>query len=355
MMEIEIINIEDIKLYKKNAKLHPQRQIDQIIESIKQFGNNDPIAIDEKNVIIEGHGRYEALKQMGVNEVPVIKLKHLKAQQKKAYILTHNKLTMNSDFDIDILNEELEAITDIDMSIFDFEPIIDDEEEDPEDYKETTAERKGNILNLAYAQYAGAGKYDIPQLKPLKIMPNIDRWIGFNYVMSDKAPLKEKMHTGVHFFIDDYQFERVWNDPEIYADKLTEYGIVLTPDFSPYGDMPLATQIYNHYRKHWCGKFWQDRGVRVVPTIRASTDERSLDFYLDGEPTESIVAISSMWVNENGENWDMWLKEYGNMIDTLNPCKILIYGKIPSNVTHPDIVQIDKFTDKWSKKNGKTE
>jgi len=63
MMEIEIINIEDIKPYKKNAKLHPQRQIDQIIESIKQFGNNDPIAIDEKNVIIEGHGRYEALKE----------------------------------------------------------------------------------------------------------------------------------------------------------------------------------------------------------------------------------------------------------------------------------------------------
>lgn len=119
-MEILKLKIEDIKPYENNAKLHPTHQIEQIKKSILEFGNNDPIAIDENNVIIEGHGRYEALKQLEYKEIEVIKLSHLTEEQKKAYILVHNKLTMNTGFDLDILNEELSSISDIDMSEFDF-------------------------------------------------------------------------------------------------------------------------------------------------------------------------------------------------------------------------------------------
>ena len=119
-MKIEKINIENIKPYQNNAKLHPQKQIEQIKNSILQFGNNDPIAIDENNVIIEGHGRYEALKQLECKEVECIRLSHLTEEQKKAYILVHNKLTMNTGFDFDILNQELEQIENIDMDSFDF-------------------------------------------------------------------------------------------------------------------------------------------------------------------------------------------------------------------------------------------
>lgn len=123
-LKIETINIKDITEYEKNAKLHPQEQIDQIKKSIIEFGNNDPIAIDENNVIIEGHGRYKALKELGYNVVEVIKLTHLTEEQKKAYILAHNKLTMNTDFDIDLLNEELGSIFEIDMSDFGFDDFI---------------------------------------------------------------------------------------------------------------------------------------------------------------------------------------------------------------------------------------
>ena len=121
--EVNIIKvkIDDIKQYENNAKLHPQEQIEQIKNSILQFGNNDPIAIDSDNVIIEGHGRYLALKQLGYDEVECIRLEHLTDEQKRAYILIHNKLTMNTDFDLDILNEELSKIENIDMSDFDFE------------------------------------------------------------------------------------------------------------------------------------------------------------------------------------------------------------------------------------------
>ena len=119
-MKIEKISIEEIKPYENNAKLHPPEQIDQIKKSIKEFGNNDPIAVDENNVIIEGHGRYEALKQLGFNEAHIIRLTHLNEQQKKSYILAHNKLTMNTGFDFDVLNLELDSIVDFDMSDFGF-------------------------------------------------------------------------------------------------------------------------------------------------------------------------------------------------------------------------------------------
>lgn len=120
-MQIELINIDEIIPYENNAKLHPKEQIEQIKKSILEFGNNDPIAIDKDNVIIEGHGRLLALKELGYKEVEVIKLGHLTEEQRKAYTLIHNKLTMNTDFDIEILESELAAINIIDMSDFDFD------------------------------------------------------------------------------------------------------------------------------------------------------------------------------------------------------------------------------------------
>lgn len=122
-MKIEKVSIEEIKPFKNNAKLHPPEQIEQIKKSIIEFGNNDPIAVDENNVIIEGHGRYQALKNLGYKEVEVIRLTHLTEQQKKAYILVHNKLTMDTGFDLDILNLELDNIIDFNMSDFGFEKL----------------------------------------------------------------------------------------------------------------------------------------------------------------------------------------------------------------------------------------
>lgn len=120
-MKIEKIAIKEVKPNENNAKLHPQWQLDQIKESIVQFGNNDPIAIDENNVVIEGHGRLMALEQLGYEEAEIIRLEHLTEEQKSAYILAHNKLTMNTDFDLTILEEELEKIESIDMESFGFD------------------------------------------------------------------------------------------------------------------------------------------------------------------------------------------------------------------------------------------
>lgn len=134
-MQIEKVKIADLLEYKNNAKEHPQWQIEQIIASIKEFGFNDPIAIDENNTIIEGHGRLYALQEMGAEEVECIRLSHLGENEKKAYILAHNKLTMNTEFDADLLAQELGEIEGIDMSSFGFlmDPLIEVVEDDFDD------------------------------------------------------------------------------------------------------------------------------------------------------------------------------------------------------------------------------
>ena len=128
MLKIEYVDIDTIKPYKNNAKLHPEEQIEQIKKSIEQFGMDDPIGI-WKDEIVEGHGRLIACKQLGMTEVPIIRLDHLTDEERKAYTLAHNKLTMNSDFDLDILQEELDNFDTIDMSDFGFDLDFDVEEE----------------------------------------------------------------------------------------------------------------------------------------------------------------------------------------------------------------------------------
>ena len=140
-MKIEKVKIEEIKLYENNAKIHPEWQVEQIKNSIIEFGFNDPIAIDENNVIIEGHGRYLALKELNYTEVEIIKLDHLTENKKNAYILAHNKLTLNTAFDTDILKYELNKLRteDFDLRLtgfenYEIEELLSEDEADMSDF-----------------------------------------------------------------------------------------------------------------------------------------------------------------------------------------------------------------------------
>lgn len=119
-MKIEVIPIDDLKPYENNAKIHTPVQVAQIAASIQELGNNDPIEVDENNLVLAGHGRLLALKSLGCTEVEVIRHLGMTEEQKRAYILIHNQLTMNTGWDYNILDAELARIEDIDMSAFDF-------------------------------------------------------------------------------------------------------------------------------------------------------------------------------------------------------------------------------------------
>lgn len=141
-LKVEYIPIDELKPYDKNAKIHTQEQIEQIKESIQEFGMNDPIGIwGKENLIVEGHGRLLACKELGMKDVPVIRLDDLTDDQRRAYTLIHNQTTMNTGFDLDILSEELEDI-DIDMGGYGFDIEIDDVEEGAEVKEDESPEVK---------------------------------------------------------------------------------------------------------------------------------------------------------------------------------------------------------------------
>lgn len=150
-----------------------------------------------------------------------------------------------------------------------------------------------NYENLNKGIFPGAGRYDIPILRPE--LTTAENWISFNYAKGCEEPSEH----GVHFFVDDYQFNRIWAHPDNYLSMMARFDTVCTPDFSTYTDFPRIIQIYNHYRKHWLGAYWQAHGIKVIPTISWSTPD-SFAWCFDGEPmggrgsNSGLASIGSM-------------------------------------------------------------
>lgn len=174
-----------------------------------------------------------------------------------------------------------------------------------------------------------SGKYDIPKIYSVEYMP--DDLLGFNYVTNttDKS-------IGVHFFLDDYQIERLWNRPEFYINKLKDFDCVLTPDFSLYSDMPKSMMIWNTYRSRLVGQLMQKAGIIVIPTV-SWADETTFDFCFDGLPQESTLAISTIGVKQNQSKYKVWQSGVDEMIKRCRPKKLMIYGgkvdyQFPKNI-----------------------
>ena len=134
-LQIEYVGIDSIQPYENNARSHGKEDVKAIVKSIEEFGFNDPIGV-WNNQIVEGHGRLLAAKELGMKEVPIIRLDELTDEQRKAYALAHNKTAELSGWDFDVLASELQEITDIDMTEFGFfipEISLSENEEEPEE------------------------------------------------------------------------------------------------------------------------------------------------------------------------------------------------------------------------------
>jgi DNA modification methylase len=129
-LKIEYLPIKALKPYEKNTRKHQKKDVDNIARSIERYGMCDAIGIwGEQNIIVEGHGRMMACKQLGMTEVPCVRLDHLTDEQRREYAIAHNATAELSEWDLDILPDEL---AELDLSDFEFDFGIEDEEEETE-------------------------------------------------------------------------------------------------------------------------------------------------------------------------------------------------------------------------------
>lgn len=150
-MNVKEINIKDIRPYEKKPRKN-NSAVAYVAESIKQFGFKVPIIIDKNNVIVAGHTRYKAAKKLGINTVPAIIADDLTDEQIKAFRLADNKVAEQAEWDIDLLNEELEEIFDIDMTDFGFEVLEEEKEVEEDGYEPVKPKepvtQKGDIWKM---------------------------------------------------------------------------------------------------------------------------------------------------------------------------------------------------------------
>jgi DNA modification methylase len=114
-MVVETVSVSKLRPYTKNARTHSKKQIWQIAESIRRFGFTNPVLISDDDEIIAGHGRVEAAKLLGIESLPTVRLSHLNAAQRRAYVIADNKLALNAGWDREVLAIELQALIDLDF------------------------------------------------------------------------------------------------------------------------------------------------------------------------------------------------------------------------------------------------
>ena len=346
MRRYENVPIEQLKPYENNARTHSDKQVEKIARSIEEFGFINPVLIDSNYGIIAGHGRVEGAKALGMEEVPCLFIEDLSDEQKRAYIIADNKLALDAGWDYELLKLELEELNDLNFDIsltgFDMDIIFDDDEGYYGDERERTNKEYNLEFNDTERQ---EGYFQMPVLAPCDHIPK--DLIGFNYVLSS-----DRFDCGVHFFVDDYQMTRCWNNPQKYGEKMKPFDCVLTPDFSLYLDMPVALMIYNTYRSRLCGQIWQDMGVKVIPTV-SWAEENSYDFCFEGLPKNSTLAVSTIGVKQDENAFIIWKNGMDELIKRKKPKTLLVYGgKVDYDYGDIDVVYYTNAVTERMRKHG---
>ena len=313
------MKIENMIPYERNA-WDNTASVQSIAESIREFGFRGQIKLwkHDNPVIVSGHHRIKACKLLGWDEIPdehICWCEDMSEADVKAFRLADNKTGQGGKWNKGLIKSEVKTLEGmgVDMSKFKF------------DFKSKHlpygAERfkTDDYYNLQLVnEFDCAGKYDMPIIESCDQVPN--SLLAFNYAKS-----ATKFDDWLHFFVDDYQFERLWNNPQKYLDLIKKFNGVFTPDFSLYMDMPLPMQQWNEYRRRALGNYWQRNGVSVISTISWS-DERSYAFCFSGLPKHTTIATSTVGVKRNEEAEKVWFDGMKEAIKRLKPKTIVLYG-----------------------------
>lgn len=193
--------------------------------------------------------------------------------------------------------------------------------------KKINSVRKGcrdvfNAFLVALATYMGF--YDFPVINPTYDIPN--RLISFSRCISTKD-----YDQWVHFYEDDFLFERIWRNPLKYLEILKKFNGVILPDFSLYRDMPFVMQLWNIYRSRAIGYWLQVNGIKVIPNIRYG-DRRTYKCCCDGISKGCVISVGSHGTIKNVEDRTIFVNGLDVVVKRLKPLAIVVYGACPDYI-----------------------
>lgn len=185
--------------------------------------------------------------------------------------------------------------------------------------------------------FQGQGKWNIPLVRKNAVNSENLSLIACSDTRSHDSEANRK--KGVHFFVDDYRFSGIYNNPSRTLPKYSQYAFLLTPDFSTYADMNMWRQMESVAKNRWVGAYWQKHGLTVVPTISWSTAS-SFEFCFDGVEKNAIVAIGMIGCKNNRRGF---MRGYDAMLERLNPETVICFGS-PFPEMRGNLIAIDYIT-----------
>ncbi len=171
------------------------------------------------------------------------------------------------------------------------------------------------------------GKFDMPYVESSDEIP--EDVITFEKAMKTKD--QEDFRKWVVFYCDDSEFERLWNAPSRYLEKLKKFEGVVTPDFSMYGDMPYPVKMMNAYRSRWLGVWLNENDIKTIVNVRWC-DEDSFDYVLDGIEENSNIFIGTLGARRNNQDRNLLEKGFEKVCEIIKPKFVMSYGSLTENM-----------------------
>lgn len=168
--------------------------------------------------------------------------------------------------------------------------------------------------------FATTGKWGIPLVKKQELATENVMLVACSDTRANDTETNKK--KGVHFFVDDYRFSGIYNNPDRTLERYSQYAFLLTPDFSTYSDMDLWRQLESVAKNRWVGAYWQSKGRIVIPTVSWSTP-RSFEFCFDGIEQHATVAVSTLGCKKAKIDF---MRGYEVMLEKLQPEKIICFS-----------------------------
>ena len=208
-MNIEYIKTEELQGYKTNTRTHSSEQVQQLANSITEFGFTNPVLIDGERQIIAGHGRLAAAKKLLMDEIPCIVLDHLSDEQRRAYVIADNKLALNAGWDEDLLKLELSALDRIgfDLSVLGFD----------------VNELSGLIIDEDAITGGLTDEDDVPEVAENPVSKVGDLWLlGNHRVMCGDSTSA----TDINLLMNGIKPDLIHTDPPYGMNAVTKSGVL---------------------------------------------------------------------------------------------------------------------------------